>query len=279
MNRFHYVTGFILVIILAISPRIEAKGFTYSATVRNSDGEALPNADVSLFLEILDDASSASSLYEERHSTTSDENGFISIIVGEGFDNSASIESLDWSKTMFLRVSAAINGGTMQLLGTTSILGVPTAFHAEKTSNLVTTASDGTQWSLQVNNAGDVYWHKVVQSQEEEQEPAYDKEKIPNTLYLQGNMVDNWNPAKGIAFTRVASGRFTLNQYLEKGNIFKFTSVASWEASVDWSGTSSEIGTASPLKEWGNTPEFQGEAGYYVLIVDFNTFTLTINKK
>lgn len=279
MNHFNHVTGFILVILCMFPLKLEAKGFTYSATVRNSEGQVLPNVNVRLFLEIANSPASESNLYEEHHETESDSNGLISILVGEGNDPSTDFESINWTKDLYLKVNASINGGAMQLLGITSILGAPTALQVQTASNLIKTSADGSQWRLHVNNAGNVYWHKIVSSPNDEQETTYDVEKIPETLYLQGNMVNNWDSASGIPFTKVSFGKFTLTQYLEKGNIFKFTSLQSWEAPVDWSGTSSQVGIASPLKEWGDTPVFEGENGYYTLIVDFNSFTLTINKQ
>ena len=77
-------------------------------------------------------------------------------------------------------------------------------------------------------------------------------------------------------FTKLSNGRFVVRSRLKQGDIIKFIKVQSWNGDLDWSGTSGKAGDKAPLKEWGDTPPFEGAEDTYMILVDFKNFTLRI---
>lgn len=130
--------------------------FTYQAVVRNGDGDLIENKTIGVKITITEKqthpSSSSEILYSETHSATSNDNGLISIIIGEGSSKTGDLENVNWSGQTVsngtasaiwdneLKVEYDLNGGTNYTLTATEIIReVPRAAFA----NEAETASNG----------------------------------------------------------------------------------------------------------------------------------------
>lgn len=100
--------------------------FNYQAVIRDSQGDIVPEQDVSVLLSIWD-SSSTSKYYTESHDVTTSAHGVINLIVGEGDQVSGLYKNIDWSQQgHLLEVSVDLTGGTFWVeLGKSRIVSVP----------------------------------------------------------------------------------------------------------------------------------------------------------
>ncbi|MCU0409606.1 MAG: hypothetical protein MUD02_11720, partial [Bacteroidales bacterium] len=84
--------------------------FSYQAILRNAAGNLLANQSVGLKLSILE---GAATVFAETHSTSTDANGLISVIVGNGTPVTGSIAAIDWGAGSFsVKAEADPAGGS-----------------------------------------------------------------------------------------------------------------------------------------------------------------------
>ena len=105
--------------------------FTYQSVVRNSSGNILKSAKIGIQLSIFKSSNEGTPVYSEEHSTSTNQNGLVTLIIGEGL-TSDNISAIDWSTgEYFLKVQVAPLGGINYLIETTSkLLSVPYALYA-----------------------------------------------------------------------------------------------------------------------------------------------------
>lgn len=272
LYKCHAIAMFIAVLVPFMHS--SASGIGYMASVRNADGKAIANAAVRLTIDIINDAGASAPLYREDHFTTTDGDGMFYIMIGDGIPDNGDFKSIDMSQPLYARVHSIADGNEHTDLGIFSLSGVPKTLGAGSTGKLVKSSPDGSKWELTVNNIGDLSWKKTEDGSGDE----YDKTKWPSELYLVGNITNDWDPSASVKFTKLSNGRFVVRHSLKNGDIIKFIKVQSWNGDLDWSGTSGKSGDKAPLKEWGDTPPFEGTEDIYMILVDFKNFTLRIYK-
>lgn len=138
--------------------------FNYQAVVRNSSGEVLANANVSFRISILLNTSTGTSAYVETQTATTNGFGLVNLKIGKGTKVSGSFTPDSWgTNSHFMKVEVDPAGGsTYTQLGTTELLSVPYAFHAQTVENnddadadatneIQTLSINGTQLSLSKN--------------------------------------------------------------------------------------------------------------------------------
>ncbi|MCM1517106.1 MAG: hypothetical protein NC117_00490 [Pseudoflavonifractor sp.] len=246
----------------------------YNAAVRDANGEVVAGLPVNFMLDIVDKPVSGSMLYSESHSAVTDNGGMACLMIGEGLSITGSYDGISWDTPRFLSVKVDVDGsGNYRQLSTMQLLGVPVSLRTATASSLVSRSSDGRMQELTVDNIGDLSWHEIGYTGE----PAYDQSKVPSQLYFIGTF-NTWDVTNALPMTKMTPTRFSIVRHLTPGEVFKFTSVKKW-GPTDWSGTSSTVGKSAPLRELGNTPEFPGPEGDYLITVDFFNYTLTITPK
>ena len=109
--------------------------FTYQSVVRNSSGNILKSAKIGIQLSIFKSSNEGTPVYSEEHSASTNQNGLVTLIIGEGL-TSDNISAIDWSTgEYFLKVQVAPFGGINYLIETTSkLLSVPYALYAENSN-------------------------------------------------------------------------------------------------------------------------------------------------
>lgn len=271
--KYTAIAVFITVLMFVPVLNAGAAGIGYRASVRNAEGKAVANAAVRLTIDIMESPGGMTEpVYSEDHFTSTDSEGMFYIMIGDGIPGKGDFGSIDWSVPLYAKVHSVADGNGHDDIGVFSLSGVPKTLSAGTTGKLVRSSPDGSRWELTVNNAGDISWKKTGDSPDDE----YDKAKWPEELYLVGNITNDWDPSASVKFTKLSNGRFVVRSRLKQGDIIKFIKVQSWNGDLDWSGTSGKAGDKAPLKEWGDTPPFEGAEDTYMILVDFKNFTLRI---
>jgi hypothetical protein len=127
-------TFFTLSLHLLISSFLWAQapqGIPYQAVMRNTDGSVMASSAVDLTFMIHDESATGTVVYQESHSLTSNTQGLVSCVVGNGVVSQGNFVSINWgSGAKFLHV---LMGATD--LGTQQMLSVPYALHSASAAN------------------------------------------------------------------------------------------------------------------------------------------------
>lgn len=98
--------------------------FNYQAVLRNADGTIMADESVSVYIEILEETESGTSVFNETHNLTTTDLGLIQISIGSSED----LKVINWaSNEYFLKIT--VNGTEM---GTSQLLSVPYALQAKR---------------------------------------------------------------------------------------------------------------------------------------------------
>lgn len=118
----------LLLVLFAIAQ--PPQGFNYQAVVRNTEGEPLQNQTIGLRISLLDNQDSP--YYSETHSHTTNSQGLVSIVVGNGQDATGNISDVPWSAGgIQIKVEVDPEGdSSYDLLGVSTIQSVPYAMYA-----------------------------------------------------------------------------------------------------------------------------------------------------
>ncbi len=106
-------------------------GIPYQAVMRNADGTVMASSAVSLTFMIHDGSATGNVVYQESHALTSNAQGLVSCVVGNGVVSQGNFANINWgSGAKFLHVMM----GTTDL-GTQQMLSVPYALHSSSADN------------------------------------------------------------------------------------------------------------------------------------------------
>ncbi len=103
------------------------ESFNYQALVRNDAGKLVVSRPVSFKLSILSGNSSGVVVYSETQTVTTNSDGLVSLMIGDGADRLGNLTAIDWnSDTYFLKVEADPAGGTAYTeMSNTQLLNIP----------------------------------------------------------------------------------------------------------------------------------------------------------
>ena len=128
-----------LVLLVTVSTLMaqSPKSFKYQAVVRDNNGVAITNKQVSIKISILQSSATGNAVYSETHKPTSGSTGLINLEIGKGSVVSGSMSTIDWSNgSYFVKVELDPAGGSSYSeIGTSQLLSVPYALYAEKAGN------------------------------------------------------------------------------------------------------------------------------------------------
>ena len=105
---------------------------SYQAVVRNANNELVANVPVTVEVSILD-ATSGAAWYTETHSVTTNANGLIALMVGEGTPVSGNLKYVAWDKAS-IKTSIGANGENID--NTTTVNAVPYALYADSAKTI-----------------------------------------------------------------------------------------------------------------------------------------------
>jgi hypothetical protein len=117
------------------------QGFNYQATVRNSSGALITNQNVLFKFNIMLNSQTSLPVYSETHQAPTDDLGQVNLVIGTGTPTTGSFSSINWgSGSYFLGIELNTGSGYVAM-GTTQLLSVPYALHANTATS--TTGSTG----------------------------------------------------------------------------------------------------------------------------------------
>ncbi len=110
---------------------------SYQAVVRNSSDQLVTNQLVGMQISILQGSAAGTAVYVETQSPTTNDNGLITLEIGTG-TTSDDFSAIDWtSGPYFIKTEIDPAGGTSYTIsGTSQILSVPYALHAETAESI-----------------------------------------------------------------------------------------------------------------------------------------------
>ena len=127
IKKFFVLLFFCLTFSYAQSP----EKFTYQSIIKNSSGYLLKSQDVGLKISVLFNSSNGIPVYSEEHSVESNNNGLVTLIIGDGVSSDV-FADIDWGNgEYFLKVEVDPEGGVNYVMNQTSqLLSVPYALYA-----------------------------------------------------------------------------------------------------------------------------------------------------
>ncbi|MBW8051486.1 MAG: hypothetical protein FVQ77_14330 [Cytophagales bacterium] len=113
------------------------QAFKYQAIARDNTGNVLPNQNIGLKISILQTTPAGTVVYSETHADTTNQFGLFSLEIGTGAIVSGTFSTIDWGADIyFVKIEMDPTGGTgYQFMGTSQLLSVPYALHAENVTN------------------------------------------------------------------------------------------------------------------------------------------------
>lgn len=113
---------------------------SYQAVIRNNGNVLITNKKVGMIISILENRTP---VYVEMHTATTNDNGLVSLHIGEGVVLSGSFAAIDWSKgSHYIKTETDPTGGTdYSVIGESELLSVPYALYAGSGSS--TTGTPG----------------------------------------------------------------------------------------------------------------------------------------
>jgi len=135
------LTALFLALALFVSSSLHSQspqGIPYQAVMRNADGSVMASSAVSLTFMIHDGTANGTVVYQESHALTSNAQGLVSCVVGNGVVSQGNFNNINWGNgAKFLHV---MFGSTD--LGTQQMLSVPYALFAENVGVRVSATGD-----------------------------------------------------------------------------------------------------------------------------------------
>ena len=122
----------LFVMLILSSMGFAQTGFNYKALIANG-GSVLNNQTVNIKFTVLENGTT--NVYQETHSATTDANGIVSVIVGEGNMVSGDFTTIDWGNNPYFLKVEIDSGSGYQNFGTNELKAVPYAKFAEKAGN------------------------------------------------------------------------------------------------------------------------------------------------
>ena len=104
----------------------------YQSVLRNSNGSAVPNQNVSIRFSILQGSVLGTFVFQEEHSITTSDIGLINLKIGEGLSTLNSLSSINWSfGPYFLEIEVdTTSTGNYISYGTSELSSVPYSLHS-----------------------------------------------------------------------------------------------------------------------------------------------------
>lgn len=111
--------------------------FSYQAVIRNATNQLIINQQVGVKISILQGSESGTIVYSETHTPTTNDNGLISLQVGNGNIVSGELNSINWSNgPYFIQTETDPNGGSAySIMNLTQMMSVPYALYAKKSAD------------------------------------------------------------------------------------------------------------------------------------------------
>src|SRR3989338_8016106 len=129
---------------------------SYQAVIRNSSGGLQSNSTIGIRISILQGAINGTPVYVETNNQITNQNGLLSLIIGNGTVVSGSFSGIDWSNgPYFIQTETDISGGVNYSISSTNqLLSVPYALYAETSGS----STPGPQGPMGIPGVNGLNW-------------------------------------------------------------------------------------------------------------------------
>ena len=130
---YPYILTFAVIFISQYGYSQAPEGINYQAVLRKSNGQLWSNYALTSKIEINQGNFSGPTVYAESHNSTSNNQGIVNYVIGNGTVLAGNFESIDWGLgPYYLKLSVDFNNGDgMQVYGIQQLVSVPYALHAK----------------------------------------------------------------------------------------------------------------------------------------------------
>lgn len=120
----------------ALTAQNVPQSVNYQSVIRSSNGGVIPNQPIEIKLSILQGSTLGTYIYQEVHSTTTNNIGLVNVKLGEGLSSLSSFDLIDWSQEpFFLKVEIDTSmSGSFISLGESEISSVPFSLYAMRSA-------------------------------------------------------------------------------------------------------------------------------------------------
>ena len=117
---------------------------SYQAVIRNTGNQLVTNHIIGMQISILQGSANGTPVYIETQTPTSNENGLVSMEIGNGVVLSGDFSTIDWAEgPYFIKTETDPTGGnSYTITGTCQLLSVPYALHAKTAETLTGTINE-----------------------------------------------------------------------------------------------------------------------------------------
>jgi len=128
--------------------------FQYQAVVRNNDGSVIVDQNINVRFSIIQNSTEGSSIYSEAHQTITNSAGLVKLQVGTGSVENGIFSQIDWSVGSYFIKTEIDKGTGYSIIGIQELLSVPYSIFTEKAGGIQKKSTNGTAWSILVNDNG-----------------------------------------------------------------------------------------------------------------------------
>ncbi len=199
--RLRKIFFFLLIISSTVIRAQTPQGFSYQAVVRNAQGNIVQNQNVSFKFSIIENSATGNIVYIETQQATTNNLGLVVLSIGNGTALQGIFSDIQWGNAAhFLKVELDIAGGSIFVdMGTTQLLSVPYAMHAQTAENAqVYNAGSGLTLSNNTfshdNHSGDISGSTTLTVTGIQGAPISSTPPVSNqVLQFDGS---NWSPVQ-----------------------------------------------------------------------------------
>lgn len=156
MKKSYLTIFFFVICMVAVMAQIP-QAFKYQAVIRDLNGIAIADQQISLKISILEQEPDGNPVYSETHNAITNGMGLVNLEIGRGINPTTNFKSINWtSGEFYILIEMDEQGGTnFKQIGVAQLLAVPFALHAGTADNLSSYVSGETKdgvpsynWSL-----------------------------------------------------------------------------------------------------------------------------------
>jgi hypothetical protein len=133
-----FTTLFLAIISVSILFAQSPDKISYQAVIRDNNNHLAQLQEIGMQISILQGSVNGTAVYVERHFPKTNENGLVTVIIGDGTVISGDFTTIDWSAgPYFLKTETDLHGGANYTIsGTSQLLSVPYALYAKTAKSL-----------------------------------------------------------------------------------------------------------------------------------------------
>ncbi|MBT7994115.1 MAG: hypothetical protein HN691_04515, partial [Bacteroidetes bacterium] len=132
-----YTTLFAMLVCISIFAQVP-QSLSYQAVIRDANKKLLKSTNIGLQISVLQGSATGTAVYEETHNPSTNENGLVSVQIGEGTVLTGDFTTIDWANgPYFIKTETDPTGGSSYTIeGTSQLSSVPYALHAKSAESV-----------------------------------------------------------------------------------------------------------------------------------------------